>query len=180
MPFRPISNLVTPTYNPATVNVFPAVPFDAYLLVYHTSNDFLANFDGSTTEYPHRALLFRKDPLLTKLYRLFQIQNQLTYLDFVHIRLSTDADFVPTNITQTPTAFRFTPQISSSAFQPTKPLYIDNTPDVDPYACGVPPEVAFCEAIARVAATLNPVTLFMETTPGTYAPVFIVSLVSIP
>lgn len=174
-----LSSSITPG-----VTVFTPIPLGAYLLVYTPTLNFLADYDGNTTVYPHRALAFDAMTLGNGMVRLFASQSSPSYLDFVHIRLLTEADFIPTDISGTPTAFRITRNIlsfSSAQLNCIPQVYVATTPlSPDAYAFPVPLGVGILEAMQLINNGAVSVVLYYADTATTYAAFMTLTQVAIP
>lgn len=154
-------------------------PLGVYALVFYPTNGFLASVEGTVTDYPHRAMLFTH-AVYTQYLRLLLSQAPLTYLDFVHIPLLTEAESVPDDISGTPTGFRVTlvPAASSIAhLQYCIPqVWVGTNPLLNSYACSVDLGTGICQAIENLAGgATSPIPLYYESTPGTYSILFNVS-----
>lgn len=105
-------------------------------------------------------------------------------MDFVWIRLNSEADYVPTNIAGTPNGFRLslvaTPDVLG-VVAPNQPFYYTGTnPSTDDYASAHDLTSALLDAIQKVAAApITTVPVYYTKQDGTYAILYNVSYVSI-
>jgi hypothetical protein len=163
---------------------YTAPEFGAYGLVFMPSQGFLASTQGDTTTYPHRALMFNVGTLFADVSKLFASQNFPASMDFVWIRLSTDADYVPTSMAGTPFGFRLTRVATSDVIaseQSSKvSFYAGTNPDTNPYASPHNLSTAVTDAIQQVAAAiLTTVPVYYTQSNGDYAVLYNVSYVAI-
>lgn len=169
------AGIALPAYTPPS--------FDAYVLVFTPANGFLASTQGAYTTYPHRALMYRAAQMFSDVNKLFLSQSAAA-MDFVWIRLSTDADYVPNTMAGTPNGFRLTRVATDDVLglvQPNSQVYYSGSnPSTDSYAPTHDLSSAVRDAIQKVAAApLTTVPVYYTKQDGTYAVLYNVSYVSI-
>lgn len=185
MPYQSIKSTQLSALLSPNNTVYTPIPFGAYLLVYTPALGFLANYDGTATAYPHRALAFDALTLGNGMVRLFSSQGNPAFLDFVHIRINEDSDYIPTSIAGTPTAFQVTRNVASftsAQLNSTPTVYVSTHPGIDDYAYPVSLGVGILEAMQDINAMVTPapVVLYYESATNTYAAFMTVTLVNIP